>query len=463
MRTYPTLKRHYGLKHLKNYYWVVDCRFGGTYDASMREIFILSLCGGVYDQDAIVNIHAGTFRLNDNEAAQQVNDTLAKFADQLDILANPVRDQLRYDPINFLKNMRLDHHPANGRNESPTQMTFSLTHACNYRCVHCVNDSGQTRMKELSTENWLRVIDQAAISGVVSITLSGGEPTLHPGFLDIVERMASHGIYATISTNGSQLTEQMIEKLAHLGVDYVHLSFPAVSDSLYRQIVGPRGQLKFVRQAIRTLKEHGFYIRVKSVVLPVNLGEMGDLIDFCYQEGVDFVYLCPYQLTHLARGGEKFVLQMDQLLELDRIAQEKISLYSPRMTVSRPAMVTRWKEPANIARCSRWKTKCVILPNGDVTHCELLFDMPEFVVGNIVNSSIQQIWCSEEVEQSLQTEKEKLEEPCKSCELLAGCETGCFSTSLLCSTNPWAVDPRCWKAEIPGNPFGPVHKGIVSV
>jgi pyrroloquinoline quinone biosynthesis protein E len=455
LTVYPRLKKQMGIKHLSDFDLVFDCRLSGGAIASRREAMLLALCGGVYDLATIVRIYAGVFNLDRESAETEVQAALDEFSYYLDILPAPTHEQLRYDPAYFLQDPPVvGRRPIAPRQETPTRLTFSLTHSCSYRCIHCINDSGKKRGDELPVEDWLRVIDEAADLGVMSITLSGGEPMLYPGFFALVQRMVERNIYPVISTNGSQLTPQMVKRLADLGVDYVHLSLPAVTETLYDRITSSTNYFPTVEQAIVSMKEQGFYIRAKAVLLPANLDEMEKLLDFCFELGVDFVHLCPFQLMHLTRGGPKFLLSLDQLKSLDVMAQEKLTRYGDKMMIGGPMLdAGRWQGPSDLAQCSILKTKCVILPDGNVTHCELLLDMPEFIIGSVNQASLAQIWCSEEADRLTEMPPDRVEEPCQSCEYLPNCRTGCYSCSLMISNNPWAVDPRCWKANVPNNPF----------
>ena len=59
-----------------------------------------------------------------------------------------------------------------------------LTYRCNWRCVFCYNPRHHDR-RNLDTAEWVDVLDEVHALGVLIVTLTGGEPMAHPGFLEI--------------------------------------------------------------------------------------------------------------------------------------------------------------------------------------------------------------------------------------------------------------------------------------
>src|SRR5512139_1291586 len=62
----------------------------------------------------------------------------------------------------------------------PEGVTFELTYGCNLRCVHCFNPTHRALPQELKTCEVLQILDQLAAFGVLTVTFTGGEPTLRP-------------------------------------------------------------------------------------------------------------------------------------------------------------------------------------------------------------------------------------------------------------------------------------------
>ena len=83
---------------------------------------------------------------------------------------------------------------------------------CNLSCAYC-NEYEDKVSVPVPTEEMLRRIDVLARLGTQIITISGGEPLLHPELDEIIAAIRSHDVIATIITNGYLLTPERIERL----------------------------------------------------------------------------------------------------------------------------------------------------------------------------------------------------------------------------------------------------------
>lgn len=93
---------------------------------------------------------------------------------------------------------------------------------CNLDCAYC-NEYDKTSAP-VPLETMLRRIDRLGELGTSIVTLSGGEPTLHPGLDAIVQRVRQRGAIATLITNGLLLTPDRIRALNAAGLDYLQIS-----------------------------------------------------------------------------------------------------------------------------------------------------------------------------------------------------------------------------------------------
>jgi MoaA/NifB/PqqE/SkfB family radical SAM enzyme len=98
---------------------------------------------------------------------------------------------------------------------------------CNLDCAYC-NEYDKTSA-EVPLETMLRRIDRLADLGTTIITLSGGEPTLHPDLDAIIRRIRARDAIATLITNGLLLTPDRIRALNRAGLDYLQISIDNVA------------------------------------------------------------------------------------------------------------------------------------------------------------------------------------------------------------------------------------------
>jgi radical SAM protein with 4Fe4S-binding SPASM domain len=118
----------------------------------------------------------------------------------------------------------------------PRMALIYPSYTCNYKCPHCLY-TGWNTGKFMPKDKMLKLVDELADAGVKAIEFcGGGEPTLHPDFIDIVRHIRNHGIEIGVLTNGSTLG-----KLYYILADnfsYVRISLDSVNACQYKKAHG---------------------------------------------------------------------------------------------------------------------------------------------------------------------------------------------------------------------------------
>jgi len=147
--------------------------------------------------------------------------------------------------------------------KSPRHPVFAhivVTRRCNLSCTYCSEYDNFS--KPVPTEEMLCRIDQLAALGTTAITLTGGEPLLHPELEKIIRRIRHHRILAIMVTNGYLLTIDRIKGLSQAGLDRMQISIDNVKpDDVSKK------SLKVLDQKLRWLAEFAeFPVHIHSVV-----------------------------------------------------------------------------------------------------------------------------------------------------------------------------------------------------
>src|SRR5271163_4240199 len=131
---------------------------------------------------------------------------------------------------------------------------------CNLSCVYC-NEYDKVS-DPVPTVEVVRRIDKLAALGTSIITISGGEPLLHPGLDEIIRAIRSHGAIATIITNGYLLTPERIQRLNRAGLEHLQISI----DNVMPDEVSKKS-LKVLDRKLEWLREHAqFDVNINSVL-----------------------------------------------------------------------------------------------------------------------------------------------------------------------------------------------------
>ena len=131
---------------------------------------------------------------------------------------------------------------------------------CNLSCAYC-NEYDDVS-KPVPVETMYGRIDRLAELGTTIVTISGGEPLLHPELDLIIERVRKNGMIAGMITNGYLLTAERIHKLNKAGLDHLQISIDNVKpDDISKK------SLKVLDKKLQLLSEHAvFHVNINSVV-----------------------------------------------------------------------------------------------------------------------------------------------------------------------------------------------------
>jgi MoaA/NifB/PqqE/SkfB family radical SAM enzyme len=143
---------------------------------------------------------------------------------------------------------------------APLLAQMVVIRRCNLTCGYC--NEYDDHSPPLAFETLCRQIDHLAELGTVTLTLTGGEPLLHPRLDELVARVASHGMVCTTITNGYPVTKRWIERLNRAGLSWIQISI----DNLEPNDVSQKSLSK-IKHKLALLREHAdFGVNVNAVL-----------------------------------------------------------------------------------------------------------------------------------------------------------------------------------------------------
>jgi len=131
---------------------------------------------------------------------------------------------------------------------------------CNLACAYC--NEFDDHSKPVALEVMLQRVDRLAELGTSIVTISGGEPLLHPDLDAIIAHIRRRGLIAGLITNGYLLTADRVKRLNHAGLDHLQISI----DNVMPDEVSKKS-LKVLDRKLQVLAEHAdFHVNINSVV-----------------------------------------------------------------------------------------------------------------------------------------------------------------------------------------------------
>jgi radical SAM protein with 4Fe4S-binding SPASM domain len=184
-------------------------------------------------------------------------------------------------------------HRLTGSQRIPLNGSLEVTPRCNIRCQHCYLPFSQRagpRRDEMSLPQIRRILDELAEAGCLWLLLTGGEPFLRRDFLEIYDYAKQKGFIVTVFTNGTLLTQEIVDHLADWRPFSIEISIYGATEATYERVTGVPGSYARCMHGIEMLLEKGLPLKLKSVLLTLNVDEFNQMKHFSETRGLEFRY-----------------------------------------------------------------------------------------------------------------------------------------------------------------------------
>ena len=170
---------------------------------------------------------------------------------------------------------------------TPISGTFELTPRCNFACrmcyVHLSLEQMKKRGRELSAAEWLHIAEEARKAGTLWLCITGGEPLLHPEFVEIYRTLAQMGFFITLQTNASLIQGDIASLLEQYPPREVKVTLYGSNDAVYERVCRIPGGFTQTDSGIQTLKRLKIPIRLVSTVIRQNLEDLPHMARYAFE------------------------------------------------------------------------------------------------------------------------------------------------------------------------------------
>jgi pyrroloquinoline quinone biosynthesis protein E len=323
----------------------------------------------------------------------------------------------------------------------PYTLIAELTYRCPLRCPYCSNPVELAKHRdELTTEDWIRVLDEATELGVVQLHLSGGEPLARRDLETLVAHAREKQLFVNLVTSGVPLDRARFSALVEAGVDHVQVSFqdadPASSDTLagYRSFDAKLDLARWVKQA-------GLPLTVNVVLHRLNLDRVAEIIALAESLSADRLELANTQYGGWALPNREALLPSREQIErgaaLAAAAKERL----------RGRMDVLYVKPDYFgvypkACMDGWARRFVLVtPGGLALPCHAAHELP-LSFANVRDRSLGWIWRESPAFERFRGDA-WMPDPCRSCDRKDVDFGGCRCQAFALTGDMSATDPAC--------------------
>ena len=217
----------------------------------------------------------------------------------------------------------------------PLAVLLEITHRCPLQCPYCSNPVELDRSgKELTTEEWKKVLSELAEIGVLQVHFSGGEPTARKDRVELVKHASDVGLYTNLITSAVLLTRERLSELADAGLCHVQISFQGVEEAPADRVAGYRGGHRKKLEVAKWTRELDLPLTVNAVMHRQNLHQLPDIIQMSVDLDADRLEVANVQYYGWALKNRAALMPtVAQLDECTRIVEEARERLKGRLSI----------------------------------------------------------------------------------------------------------------------------------
>jgi pyrroloquinoline quinone biosynthesis protein E len=325
---------------------------------------------------------------------------------------------------------------------NPLALIAEVTHRCPLHCVYCSNPMQLAEAQsELSTHEWVDVLQQAGKLGMLHAHFTGGEPLARTDLTELIAAARAAGLYTNLITSGIGLNEQRLQTLVDAGLDHIQISFQDSREEAANWIAGAKAHAHKIELS-RAIRKHKIAFTVNLVVHRQNLDHLEEMIAFIEQLNPERVEIAHTQYYGLALANRAALMptraQLDNAIAIISDAEKRLA---GRIRID--SVVPDYYAKYPKACMGGWGRKLMLVnPAGKVLPCHAAEVLPGLSFENVREKALDWIWQESPSFQRFRGE-DWMPEPCRSCDLRTEDFGGCRCQAFLLAGEATVTDPAC--------------------
>lgn len=325
----------------------------------------------------------------------------------------------------------------------PLWLALELTYRCPLKCSWCSNplDFEDYTQRELTTDDWRRVMREARALGALQVGFTGGEPLQRRDLEELVAYAEQIGLYSNLITSGVGLSEERLLALKQAGLKQIQLSMQSTDAALTDELVGAKAhQVKL--DAARRIKALGMPMVLNMPVGRQNIGHVGAMIAYAANLGAEYLELANLQYYNWALiNRDELMPSLAALRAAEKVVQEWRARLGKQMAIY--YVIPDYYEGRPKACMNGWGAiHLTIAPDGVAMPCQESRSVPGLDFISVRDRPLDWIWNESPLFRKYRG-LDWLPEPCRSCDEREKDFGGCRCQAFLLTGDAGNTDPAC--------------------
>lgn len=199
-------------------------------------------------------------------------------------------------------------------------LRVSLLNHCNLGCVYCV--AGDDYLKKDNKATSLSVPKLLGVIGrlherlqLETVRLTGGEPLLYPGLIELIKGIHLAGISSIRLTTNGFLLERLAASMKDAGMESINVSLDAIEEDIFFRM-SKRHSAERIFRGIDAALEAGLSVKINSVIMKgMNDTQILPLLDFAMSRNLRIRFLEIMAMGHLHDSSKKYLFSQEEILK----------------------------------------------------------------------------------------------------------------------------------------------------
>lgn len=307
------------------------------------------------------------------------------------------------------------------KNDLLRSIHIEVANVCNERCVHCYIPH-KYKKKSIDSKLFYQIVEDGRELNIINVTLSGGEPLLHPDFIKFLVRCRALDLSVNVLSNLTLLTTDILSEMKRNPLLSVQTSIYSMDAHTHDAITGVEGSLEKTKTAVEQLISEGIPVQISCPIMKQNKDSFSDVIKWGNFNNIsvlaDNVIFAAYD-----HSNENLQHRLS-LEEVETVFDKQLThdyAESLRRSAREKCMAT-----GNDPICTICRYYFCVSVDGEVFPC---VGWQSKVIGNLNDCSIKEIWEESKEIQYLRKIKRNQFPKCVTCEDRGYCTVCMMSNS----------------------------------
>ncbi len=328
------------------------------------------------------------------------------------------------------------------QNEFLRSIHIDVADACNERCVHCYIPN-ECKKNFIDSTLFYRIIDEGRKMNIIHVTLSGGEPILHPDIISFLERCRDLDLSVNVLSNLTLLTDDIITEMKRNALLSVQVSLYSMNAAVHDSITNLPGSFEKTKAGILRLLNEGIPVQISCPIIKQNKDSFSDVLHWGWDHQIA-VATEPVIFAAYDHSG----CNLDNRLSLSEVGEVlKAQVQEGYSESIRSTAAGKEKLTENDPICSICRYSFCVSAMGKAFPCA---GWQNNVIGDLNSQTVQEVWEKSEKIKELRQIKWSNFPKCMSCE-----DRGYCAVCMMCHSNensdgnPFRLNPhRCQVAAL---------------